>query len=178
MHCRVRADRFFAAVVVGLMLGAVTQQAFGQNRLSRSLDGPVTADSVERALILIPDGASNAAVNAANEIGLSLRVQFRLDSADLTAAAMGDLDQVALAFNRPQLATSALTLEGHTDSSGDAGYNQRLSQRRADAVVAYLVARGVAPNRLRAVGYGESRPLLFYSASDPRQRRVEIVRQF
>ena len=91
---------------------------------------------------------------------------------------MRDLDQVALAFNRPQLAASALTLEGHTDSSGEAGYNLRLSQRRADAVVAYLVSRGVQPHRLRGVGYGEARPLVFFPASDARQRRVEIVRQF
>ena len=177
MLCRARSGRFTVMAIVGLMLGTITQ-ASGQNRLSRSLDGPVTADSVERALILVPEGVNDANANPPNEIGLSLRVQFRLDSADLTAAAMRDLDQVALAFNRPQLAASALTLEGHTDSSGAAGYNLRLSQRRADSVVAYLVARGVASNRLRAVGYGESRPLLVYPATDPRQRRVEIVRRF
>ena len=175
MRSNIRAGGSVAVAVVGLVLGMIPQ-AFGQNRLSRSLDGPVTAESVERALVLMPEAVN--ATDAPTEIGLSLRVQFRLDSADLTSTAMRDLDQVALAFNRPQLAASALTLEGHTDSSGEAGYNLRLSQRRADSVVAYLVARGVAPHRLRGVGHGESRALLLYAASDPRQRRVEIVRQF
>lgn len=174
MHSKVRVNRFAAAAVAGLVLGTAAQ-ASGQ-RLSRSIDGPVTADRVERALVLVPEPVGNP--NPPTEVGLSLRVQFQLDSAALTAPAMRDLDQVALAFNRPQLAVSTLTLEGHTDSSGEAGYNLRLSQRRADAVVAYLVSRGVQPHRLQGVGYGETRPLVFFPASDPRQRRVEIVRQF
>ncbi len=175
MHSGVRVGRFVAAAVAGLVFGTAAQ-VLGQNRLSRSIDGPVTADRVERALVLVPEPVNNLA--PPTEVGLSLRVQFQLDSAALTATAMRDLDQVALAFNRPQLAASALTLEGHTDSSGEAGYNLRLSQRRADAVVAYLVSRGVAPQRLQGVGYGEARPLVFFPASDSRQRRVEIVRQF
>ena len=175
MRCKVRVGRFVAILVVGLVFGLFTQ-AFGQNRLRRSLDGPVTAERVERALVLVPDPVNDPP--GVTEIGLSLRVQFRLDSAALTPIAMRDLDQVAIAFNIPQLAASALTLEGHTDASGEAGYNLRLSQRRADAVVAYLVSRGVEPYRLRAVGYGESRPLAFFQTNDPRQRRVEIVRQF
>ena len=177
MRCRFRTCGFVAVAVAVLALGTAVP-APGQNRLSRSIDGPVTADAVERALVLLPNGAGGANAIPPAEIGLSLRVRFRLNSADLTATAMSDLDQVAMAFNRPGLSASALTLEGHTDSSGEAGYNLRLSQRRADAVVSCLVARGVAPSRLRAVGYGESRPLLLYSASDPRQRRVEVVRQF
>ena len=174
MRRRSRVDGCVAIAVAGLVFGV--PQAFGQNRLSRSLDGPVTAERVTRSLVLIPDSAGDS--DPPTEVGLSLRVQFGLDSAALTSTAMRDLDQVALAFNGPQLAASSLTLEGHTDASGQAGYNLRLSQHRADAVVAYLVARGVASYRLRAVGYGESRRLEFYSAMDPRQRRVEIVRQF
>lgn len=177
MRFRAGAGGFvaIAIAVVGLVFGTITG-ASGQNRLSRSLDGPVTAADVERSLILTPDSANTP--NPPTEIGLSLRVQFGLDSAVLTPMAMRDLDQVALALNGAQLASSALTLEGHTDASGGAAYNLRLSRRRADAVVAYLVSRGVASYRLRGVGYGESRPLVFYPATDPRQRRVEVVRQF
>ena len=175
MRFKVRAGGFAAAAVVGLVVGSFTEAA-GQGRLSRSLDGPVTAEGVERGLVPVPESAADAA--GVTEIGLSLRVQFALDSAALTPVAMRDLDQVAVAFNGPALAASALTLEGHTDSSGGAGYNLRLSQRRADAVVAYLVSRGVAANRLRAIGHGESRPLASLHHGDPRQRRVEIVRRF
>lgn len=163
---------FAVVVLVCVML----TPAFGQSRVSRSIDGPVTAEKVSRALVLVPDGAGGP--DRPTEVGLSLRVQFQLDSAALTPIAMQDLDQVAVAFNGPALASSSLTLEGHTDASGEAGYNLRLSRRRAEAVVAYLVSRGVAWQRLSAVGYGESRPLPVYQPTDPRQRRVEIVRRF
>ena len=71
-----------------------------------------------------------------------------------------------------------MTLEGHTDATGSEGYNLRLSERRATAVVAYLAGRGVARERLQAAGYGEQRLLPAYAPGDDRQRRVEIVRAF
>ena len=54
----------------------------------------------------------------------------------------------------------------------------RLSERRAEAVVAYLTGRGVARLRLRPVGFGEDRLLPAFAPTDDRQRRVEIVRTF
>jgi OOP family OmpA-OmpF porin len=52
-----------------------------------------------------------------------------------------------------------VSVEGHTDSIGSEAYNQRLSERRANAVKRYLVAHGVAADRLEAVGKGESQPV-------------------
>ena len=52
----------------------------------------------------------------------------------------------------------SIRLLSHTDRHGSAGYNLRLSQRRAEAVVRYLTELGIAPERLRAEGYGKSRP--------------------
>lgn len=52
----------------------------------------------------------------------------------------------------------SIRLLSHTDRHGPAGYNLRLSQRRAEAVVRYLTELGIAPERLRAEGYGKSRP--------------------
>jgi OOP family OmpA-OmpF porin len=52
-----------------------------------------------------------------------------------------------------------VTIEGHTDSIGSEGYNQRLSERRAAAVQQYLEAQGIAPERLETVGKGESEPV-------------------
>ena len=176
MRFELRLGGLAAAVVAGLVLGSFAEAAGQTRRVTRSLDGPVTAERVERGLVPVPESGADPA--GVTEIALSLRVQFDLDSAVLTPVAMRDLDQVAIAFNRPELAASALTLEGHTDSSGGAGYNLRLSQLRADAVVAYLVSRGVPRDRLRAIGHGESRPLASLDPGDPRQRRVEIVRRF
>lgn len=68
------------------------------------------------------------------------------------------------------------TIYGHTDSVGAEEYNQDLSERRAKAVVNYLVGKGVSPNRLSAVGFGESQPVSENSTEEGRQknRRVEM----
>jgi OOP family OmpA-OmpF porin len=58
--------------------------------------------------------------------------------------------------NNPRI---RVTIEGHTDSIGSEAYNQRLSERRADAVKRYLVSRGVEADRLETIGYGKSRPI-------------------
>ena len=65
---------------------------------------------------------------------------------------------------------------GHTDSIGSDAYNQRLSERRAAAVKAYLVSKGVDANRIQASGKGESAPVASNTAADgrARNRRVEI----
>ncbi len=70
-----------------------------------------------------------------------------------------------------------LRIEGHTDSVGPAEYNLRLSQKRANAVRNYLIAHGIDPSRLEAVGYGESRPIAPNTTPEGRakNRRVEFV---
>jgi len=67
-------------------------------------------------------------------------------------------------------------LRGHTDSVGPEEYNMRLSQRRAEAVHEYFVNKGVARNRLRSVGYGESSPVASNDTPEGRHlnRRVEL----
>jgi OmpA-OmpF porin, OOP family len=67
-------------------------------------------------------------------------------------------------------------IEGHTDDMGTEAYNLDLSQRRADAVAAYFVQKGVAPTEIHPIGFGKSRPLIPGSSEEARQqnRRVEI----
>ena len=75
--------------------------------------------------------------------------------------------------------TWTLSIEGHTDSIGDAGYNQGLSERRAAAVITALVNRhGVDPARLQSVGRGETSPKATNDTLQGRaiNRRVELVR--
>jgi outer membrane protein OmpA-like peptidoglycan-associated protein len=72
----------------------------------------------------------------------------------------------------------SLLIEGHTDSEGDDSYNQELSHRRAQSVVAHLVAEyGIAPERLASEGFGETRPQADNATPEGRQqnRRVELV---
>ncbi len=69
-----------------------------------------------------------------------------------------------------------ISIEGHTDSQGSDDYNLRLSQRRADAVRDYLIARGVPAENLKSIGFGESRPIAPNDTEEGREknRRVEF----
>jgi outer membrane protein OmpA-like peptidoglycan-associated protein len=108
------------------------------------------------------------------KIDLSADVLFDFDKADLKPAAEEQLNHLLTVVNSKPNATVAI--EGHTDVRGDAAYNQALSQRRAEAVRTWLVARGAAGGRLTATGAGEARPVRpgDTEAEHQANRRVEI----
>ena len=83
-------------------------------------------------------------------------VFYAFDSAELTEASTLSLDSLtALMAENPHI---TIELSSHCDYRGNDEYNMRLSQRRAESVVNYLIAHGVSSDRLTPVGYGESRP--------------------
>lgn len=95
---------------------------------------------------------------------------FDLDSSTLKPGAYSEIDRVSNVLNNyPQ---TTIRVEGHTDSTGPEDYNQRLSEKRAEAVKSALIQRGVDPRRIQAVGYGESQPI---SSNSAMNRRVGIV---
>ncbi|SFK45656.1 OmpA family protein [Falsiroseomonas stagni] len=109
---------------------------------------------------------------------VSITVTFPSGSASLTPQAEATLAPLGRALSSPDLAPFRFRIEGHTDSVGDAASNQRLSERRAEAVRGYLVAKhGVAPGRLEAVGLGETRLLVPTPDGwdEPRNRRVQVI---
>jgi OOP family OmpA-OmpF porin len=69
-----------------------------------------------------------------------------------------------------------IEIAGHTDNTGSAATNQRLSQSRAEAVQIYLASKGVAPNRMVAKGYGPTVPIApnTSAAGRAQNRRVEL----
>ncbi len=90
--------------------------------------------------------------------------------------AFGDvLDSVAIVLT--EFDKTLIEVTGHTDSTGSDGYNQLLSERRADAVADRLRERDVSPGRVITRGYGESRPIASNADEDGRQqnRRVELM---
>lgn len=106
---------------------------------------------------------------------LSLLVQFDFNSASVKPESQQALSNLAQALQSEELARSRFAVEGHTDAAGRPDYNLRLSQQRADAVVAFLSARGVTGARLSAAGKGSAEPA---NAADPlaaENRRVRIV---
>jgi outer membrane protein OmpA-like peptidoglycan-associated protein len=101
-------------------------------------------------------------------------VLFDSGSSSLSPGAFGRLDPLADTLNRHP--DTRVIVKGHTDAEGSEAANHDLSERRADAVRSYLVAKGVAPARVTAVGLGESQPLVTNTTAEGRQqnRRVEI----
>jgi outer membrane protein OmpA-like peptidoglycan-associated protein len=102
-------------------------------------------------------------------------VLFTTGRADLKAAATGNLNKLVTFLGKYPDRT--VLVEGYTDNVGSDGYNQGLSQRRADGVKSYLVGQGVGNDRLTSLGKGESGPVGDNDSSDGRQlnRRVEVV---
>jgi OOP family OmpA-OmpF porin len=97
-------------------------------------------------------------------------VLFRQGTAELLPDGLPALNQLAAELKaRPTL---KVRIAGHTDRIGEPEKNQALSEQRAEAVKAYLVNLGVAAERIRTVGYGDSRPL--QPSPNARNRRVEV----
>ncbi len=107
---------------------------------------------------------------------VGLDIKFKLNSADLTDEAKGQMKQLADAIKAEQLSKYHFLVEGHPDSSGRADRNLELSKRRAQSVKDYLVtAYGVPRNRLEAVGRGQTMPINASDPANPANRRVRVV---
>jgi outer membrane protein OmpA-like peptidoglycan-associated protein len=102
-------------------------------------------------------------------------VLFESGRADFKAGATSNLKKLVAFLGRYPDRTVAI--EGYTDSVGSEGYNQRLSERRADSVKSYLIGQGISSIRLSASGRGESDPVAGNDSAAGRQqnRRVEVI---
>lgn len=149
---------------------------------------PSPAPSKPPALVLAPAPAAvsapprpvatpstNGPATAEAPPSLSLAIQFELNSARVRPESGPVLGNLVAAMTSPDLKGHRFVIEGHTDARGNPAANQQLSQHRADEVRLYLVALGVHPARLRAVGRGSSD---LANARDPwsaDNRRVRVV---
>jgi len=102
-------------------------------------------------------------------------ITFATNSADINASFYPVLNSVALVLK--EFDKTVVDVAGHADSTGSDQMNLELSQRRAGSVTAYLSNQGINPQRLIAVGYGESRPIASNDTPEGRaqNRRVEIT---
>ena len=149
--------------VVGTAVGAATGAIVGammdkQERELRQIEGIDVTRTDEDEL----------KVTVRNEI------LFDFDSAALRGSSRDELREMADVFDR--YGDTTIVVAGHTDSTGSASYNERLSERRASAVSNYLEDLGVRGSRLDSIGYGESRPKSSNDTASGRQRnrRVEL----
>lgn len=123
----------------------------------------------------VPPAPAPSTEAAADAPSVSLAIQFEYNSARVSAASRKTLQQLVQALQSPELAAYRFRIEGHTDAKGQAGYNRKLSQARADEVRQLLVAQGVAAARLSSIGMGASQLALPSQPFAAENRRVRIV---
>lgn len=116
------------------------------------------------------------AVLAKDKPNIDLEITFDYNSAEISAKSLSSVQALGKALSSADLKGSTFIVAGHTDAAGSDGYNQDLSERRADSIKRYLTDKyGIAGADLVTVGYGESK------LKDPSQplaeanRRVQVV---
>ena len=102
-------------------------------------------------------------------------IQFKINSAKLTKKSFATLDDIVKLMK--EIPEANLEVQGHTDELGSEQTNKKLSQDRAQTVMDYFVKKGIESSRLRAVGYGSSKPIADNKnkAGREKNRRVELV---
>ena len=122
-----------------------------------------------------PEPVAEPEAPVANVVRVELDVKFDFNKSVVKPNSYADVKN--LADFMKQYPATHVEVAGHTDSVGPDAYNQKLSQRRADAVKQVLVKDGVAPSRISSVGYGESRPVADNATEAGRaiNRRVEAA---
>lgn len=124
---------------------------------------------------LLPASEMKKQLEAAGKV--ALQVNFATDKTEVLPESLPQIEQVAaLLAQEPSL---QLAVNGHTDDSGDAAHNQRLSEGRAQAVVSLLTAKGIEASRLSAAGFGATQPVADNASADgkAKNRRVELVKR-
>ncbi len=135
-------------------------------------DGDGVADHLDKC----PNTPKGATVNEAGCWSLQATTLYDSNSSYIRAAAYPLLDEVTSILEKnPEM---EVEVQGHTDNTGSAEYNQWLSEKRAQRVKDYLVSKGIDPSRLEAKGYGLTQPVASNATEEGRaqNRRVELKR--
>lgn len=169
---------------VGALIGGAAGAGIGQMMDKQAAAfQQALADSQAMSMRREPDPVSYNTGNTGGQqqappqiIALTLKgdVFFKTGSADVFQGAYSEIDRIAQVMREyPQ---TTITVEGHTDSTGNRANNQTLSERRAQSVSNLLTQRGIEYSRISTVGYGQDKPVASNNDAGGRQlnRRVEI----
>ena len=190
-------DRPMRNIETGAILGAVGGAVIGaaayrKNRTKGALVGAVGGglaggaagaymdaqkqDLEKRLAAEIQNGEARVdkLPNDVVRVTMTNRTAFAVNSADIRPAFRGTMDKIAGTVIR--YGKTTLTIVGHTDNTGSNDYNQKLSERRAQAVAEFFDAKNVNPLRLAVSGKGETEPVASNRTEAGRElnRRVEI----
>jgi outer membrane protein OmpA-like peptidoglycan-associated protein len=153
-----------AGAIIGAAVGGATGAIIG-----RQMDKQ--AEELQRDL----EGAKVERVGEGILITFDSGLLFETNSSELQSATKTNLTELAGTLNKYD--DTDVLIEGHTDNTGEEPYNQKLSERRADAVQNFLVTQGVDGSRVTTRGYGEEKPVASNDTEAGRasNRRVEVA---
>lgn len=179
-------DKTAKGAGIGAATGAAAAILTGEREaddiLARAAIGAVVGagvgaymDKQEEELARIPGTTVERVAENLLLVRFDSNVLFDIDSAIISGSGQATLEQVAGVLS--EYPKTAVIIQGHTDSTGSEEHNLRLSDRRAHAAEAHLIGRGIDPDRLRSVGYGEAYPVASNATESGRRqnRRVDIL---
>ena len=105
---------------------------------------------------------------------ISDKINFDVGSAKILPTSFPELDKIVKIVKEKGV---KIRIEGHTDTQGDAAFNQTLSEQRADSIKEYFISKGIKPENLETAGYGQSKPVADNKSERGRSinRRVEFI---
>ena len=173
-----------AGAAAGAVLGEVIGDKAGKGAAIGAAAGAAIGSGIgiyqDRQQAKLRERLRNSGVSVTREgnniyLNMPSDITFASNQSSITPGFYETLNSVALVLN--EFNKTTISVYGHADSTGPEDYNMQLSQSRAQSVVGYLVSQGVASSRLRAIGFGETRPLADNGTESGRaaNRRVEVV---
>lgn len=139
--------------------------------------GDVKARQDNPIVLTVTKRPKNANVTVGKgEIFIKQQIQFAIDSATILPESNGLLSEIAdVMIKNPRI--KRVEVQGHTDNTGTPDHNKQLSNDRAQAVVSWLSAHGVGADRMTAVGYGQTKPLVpnVTAGNRAKNRRVQFI---
>lgn len=171
-----------SGAVVGAGLGTLAGGSDSRNAAIGAAVGAIAGaavgdymDKQERALRQATAGTDVEVVRNGDQIQLVAPsdVTFDVNSATIKQGFYRTLNDVVTTLNA--YPSTSIDIVGHASTDGEAGYNQRLSEQRANSVSSYIVGQGLNSVRVRAYGMGETQPLPGIPGNSPANRRVEMI---
>lgn len=174
--------------LIGGLVGAVTGAVASDDKAKGAifggavgaLGGAAIGNALDRQEAELRNQLDNQDIQVTNTgdrliVTMPQDILFAVDSSAVQPGLRSDLATVAQSLQ--QYPNSTVQVVGHTDNTGDAGYNQSLSERRANAVADVLMNNGVPFGRIQTFGRGEDQPVAsnLSEAGRAQNRRVEIV---
>lgn len=164
------------AAAGGLAGSAIGNYMDKQEATMRKALADSEAASIQRENQVLAQAESSSTKKSLDVLTVTFKSDFlfSVNSSTLLPGAYDELERVAKVLN--QYPQTTMRISGHTDGTGSADYNQKLSERRAQSVKDALVGMGVDQARMTTIGYGKSKPIASNATDSGRQqnRRVEI----